>query len=43
MTSKPSLTHSTPGPRKALGWKTPAEALNDHLLLLDQAGVATTD
>ena len=30
-------------PRKTLGWKTPAEALNDHLLLLEQAGVATTD
>ncbi|QFS90457.1 Integrase core domain protein [Mycobacterium sp. THAF192] len=30
-------------PRKALGWKTPAEALNDHLLLLEHAGVATTD
>jgi IS30 family transposase len=29
-------------PRKTLGWKTPAEALNDHLLLLEQAGVATT-
>jgi len=30
-------------PRKTLGWKTPAEALYDHLLLLEQAGVATTD
>lgn len=30
-------------PRKTLGWKTPAEALNEHLLLLEQAGVATTD
>jgi IS30 family transposase len=29
-------------PRKILGWKTPAEALNDHLLLAKQAGVATT-
>lgn len=29
-------------PRKTLGWKTPAEALNDHLLLLQQGGVATT-
>jgi IS30 family transposase len=29
-------------PRKTLGWKTPAEALNEHLLLLQQAGVATT-
>ena len=30
-------------PRKTLGWKTPAEALNEHLLLLQQAGVASTD
>jgi IS30 family transposase len=30
-------------PRKTLGWRTPAEALNEHLLLLQQAGVATTD
>ncbi len=30
-------------PRKTLGWKTPAEALNDHLLSLQQASVATTD
>jgi IS30 family transposase len=29
-------------PRKTLGWKTPAEALNDHLLSLQQGGVATT-
>ena len=29
-------------PRKTLGWKTPAEALNDHLLFLQQGGVATT-
>lgn len=29
-------------PRKTLGWKTPAEALNEHLLLLQQAGVATS-
>ena len=29
-------------PRKTLGWKTPAEALNESLLLLQQAGVATT-
>jgi IS30 family transposase len=29
-------------PRKALGWKTPAEAFNDHLRSLQQAGVATT-
>jgi IS30 family transposase len=30
-------------PRKALRWKTPAEAFNDHLFSLQQAGVATTD
>ena len=30
-------------PRKTLGWKTPAEALDEHLLLLQQAGVATTE
>ncbi|WP_407646987.1 transposase, partial [Actinacidiphila soli] len=29
-------------PRKTLGWKTPTEALNEHLLLFQQAGVATT-
>jgi IS30 family transposase len=30
-------------PRKTLNWRTPAEALNDHLLLTaQQAGVATT-
>jgi IS30 family transposase len=29
-------------PRKPLGWKTPAEALDDQLLSLQQAGVATT-
>ena len=29
-------------PRKTLGWKTPAEALNEHLLSLQVAGVATT-
>ncbi len=29
-------------PRKALRWKTPAEAMNEHLLLLQQTGVATT-
>ncbi len=29
-------------PRKTLGWRTPAEAMDEHLLLLQQAGVATT-
>jgi IS30 family transposase len=29
-------------PRKVLGWKTPAEALDEHLRSLQQAGVATT-
>lgn len=29
-------------PRKTLGWKTPAEALNDYLKSADQTGVATT-
>jgi IS30 family transposase len=29
-------------PRKTLGWRTPAEALNDRLLSLQQGGVATT-
>lgn len=28
--------------RKTLGWKTPAEALSEHALLPQQAGVATT-
>jgi IS30 family transposase len=29
-------------PRKTLGWKTPAEALDNHLLSLEHDGVATT-
>jgi IS30 family transposase len=29
-------------PRKALGWRTPAEALNDHLRCLQDPGVAST-
>lgn len=30
-------------PRKTLGWKTPAEALNEQLLLIqNNTGVATT-
>ena len=30
-------------PRKILGWRTPAEALDEHLRSLQQPGVATTD
>jgi IS30 family transposase len=30
-------------PRKTLGWKTPAEALEEHLRSLQPAGVATID
>jgi IS30 family transposase len=29
-------------PRKTLGWKTPAEALDDHLRSSNHRGVATT-
>ena len=28
-------------PRKTLGWKTPAEALNEQLLSIQRGGVAT--
>lgn len=30
-------------PREVLGWKTPAEAFNEHLMSLQKAGVATID
>ncbi len=30
-------------PREVLGWKTPAGVLDEHLLSLQQPGVATTD
>jgi IS30 family transposase len=30
-------------PRKTLGWKTPAEVLDEHLRSLQQPSVATTD
>ncbi len=30
-------------PRKILGWKSPAEALDEHLLCLQSAGVASID
>ena len=29
-------------PRKTLGWKTPAEALNEQLFSIQRGGVATT-
>jgi IS30 family transposase len=37
-----ALTLST-RPRKTLGWRTPAEALNEHILSIQQAGVAAAD
>jgi IS30 family transposase len=30
-------------PRKILGWRTPAETLDEHLLSIQQTGVATID
>jgi len=30
-------------PRKTLGWKTPAEALDEHLRSIQQASVASID
>ncbi|PTQ72074.1 hypothetical protein C8R26_12943, partial [Nitrosomonas oligotropha] len=30
-------------PRKTLGWKTPAETLDDYLKSIQQPSVATTD
>ena len=41
-TSQPSLTPLNTRRRKALGWRTPAEAFNEHLRSLQQPGVATT-
>ena len=32
-----------PRPRKTLGWRTPADALENHLQSLQTSGVATTD
>ena len=40
---KPSPPPSNRRPRKTLGWKTPAEALDAHLRSLQQTSVATID
>lgn len=37
--SSPRAEHETP---KTLGWKTPAEALNEYLKSVQQSSVATT-
>jgi hypothetical protein len=41
-TSRPSRQRLTTAPERPFGWKTPAEALNDHLLSIQTGGVATT-
>ena len=41
-TERPRHGHQDPQPRKTLGWKTPTEAFNEQLLLLQQGGVAST-
>ena len=38
-----AIAHTLNTDRKTLGWRTPAEALDEHLESLRQAGVATTD